>query len=202
MVFVVGDGVGRLKWYEWTGNTNTWAGHDLIGIDVVHGHGLALADIDEDGNLDIFCAEMGKWSNNAPVPDNPEAAMWVFLGDGDANFTAKVIASGCGNHESKAADPDGDGDIDILGKPYKWGTPRLDIRLNSRANSQPAGGQGSLPNLTTSHTIITTYNTKAPPVQSHWRSPMCAQHIFGFKSFVLLTRRGKGVNLLILPTGR
>ena len=69
--------------------------------------------------------------------------MWVFLGDGDGNFTAKVIASECGNHESKAADLDGDGDIDILGKPYNWRTPRLDIRLKSRANP-PACRRGGL----------------------------------------------------------
>lgn len=133
-VFVVGDGVGRLKWYEWTTNTSSWLGHDLLGIDVVHGHSLAVADIDGDGNLDIFCAEMGKWSNNATVPDNPEARMRVFLGDGAGNFTPKVIAGGFGNHESKPADLDGDGDIDILGKPYNWETPRLDIWLNSPAD--------------------------------------------------------------------
>jgi hypothetical protein len=34
------------------------------------------------------------------------------------------------NHESKIADLDGDGDYDILDKPYGWQTPRLDIWLN------------------------------------------------------------------------
>src|SRR5262249_47702415 len=28
VVFVTGDGVGRLKWYEWTGKE--WLGHDLL----------------------------------------------------------------------------------------------------------------------------------------------------------------------------
>ncbi|MCK4471117.1 MAG: VCBS repeat-containing protein, partial [Anaerolineae bacterium] len=52
VVFVAGDGVGRLKWYEWTGST--WEGHDLLGFDVDHGHSLEVADIDGDGNLDVF----------------------------------------------------------------------------------------------------------------------------------------------------
>jgi hypothetical protein len=68
VVFVVGDGIGRLKWYEWTGKS--WVGHDLLGFDVNHGHSLEVVDINNDGNLDIFCAEMrlnGK---------NPNAKMW------------------------------------------------------------------------------------------------------------------------------
>jgi hypothetical protein len=55
---------------------------------------------------------------------------WLFLGDGNGNFTKTEIATGFGNHESKVADLDGDGDLDILGKPYNWDTPRLDIWLN------------------------------------------------------------------------
>jgi hypothetical protein len=131
VVFVVGDGVGRLKWYEWTGSA--WAGHDLLGFDVIHGHSLAVGDIDGDGNLDVFCAEMGKWTEKAENPDNPAARMWIFWGDGKGNFTKTEIASGFGNHESKVADLDGDGRLDILGKPYNWDTPRIDVWLNKGA---------------------------------------------------------------------
>ena len=38
LVFVVGDGIGRLKWFE--SHSGTWVGHDLLGEDVVHGHSL------------------------------------------------------------------------------------------------------------------------------------------------------------------
>src|SRR5262249_44811113 len=41
VVFVPGDGVGRLKWFEHRGED--WAGHDLLGHDVLHGHSLQLA---------------------------------------------------------------------------------------------------------------------------------------------------------------
>lgn len=130
VVFVIGDGVSRLKWYEWA--NHQWQAHDLLGADVIHGHSLQVADIDGDGNLDIFCAEMGKWSdqNAALKADNPNAKMWVFYGDGKGNFTKTVIAEGIANHESKVADLDGDGRLDILDKPYNWDTPRIDIWLN------------------------------------------------------------------------
>ena len=56
VVFVVGDGTGRLKWYE--KKERSWVGHDLLSHDVDHGHSLEVVDINGDDNLDIFCAEM------------------------------------------------------------------------------------------------------------------------------------------------
>jgi hypothetical protein len=122
-VFVAGDGSGRLKWYEKEGDQ--WVAHDLLDVDVDHGHSLSIADVDEDGNQDIFCAEMRLNG------DNSDAHMWIFYGDGQGGFRTEVIAEGYGNHESKLGDLDGDGDIDILGKPYNWETPRLDLWLNT-----------------------------------------------------------------------
>ena len=123
VVFVVGDGIGSAVWYERDGNT--WISHDLLSSDVDHGHSLEVADLDGDGHLDIFLAEMRL--NGA----NPDAKMWIFLGDGQGGFSQTEVASGFGNHESRVADLDGDGDLDILGKPYNWDTPRVDVWLNS-----------------------------------------------------------------------
>jgi len=95
-----------------------------LGFDVDHGHSLAVADMNGDGNLDIFCAEMRLNQGN------PDAKTWVLLGDGNGHFTTTVVATGYGNHDSKVADLDGDGDMDILGKPYNWDTPRVDVWLN------------------------------------------------------------------------
>jgi mRNA-degrading endonuclease HigB of HigAB toxin-antitoxin module len=128
VVFVVGDGVGRLKWYEWKGNS--WASHDLLGFDVDHGHSLEIADFNNDGKMDIFCGEM-RLSSGRIRKRNIDAKLWIFLGNGKGNFIKKVIAEGFGVHEAKVADLDGDGDIDILGKPYNWETPRLDVWLNN-----------------------------------------------------------------------
>jgi len=139
VVFAIGDGVGRLKWFEQ--RSGNWVGHDLLGEDVVHGHSLELADIDQDGHLDIFCAEMAKWTDAAESPDHVRARMWVFYGDGRGHFHKSLIAVGIDNHESRVADLDGDGDLDIVSKPYNNDTPRLDIWLNGgtrpRKDSRP-----------------------------------------------------------------
>lgn len=123
IVFVPGDAVGPLKYYEWTGSS--WRGHNLLGFNVDHGHSLDVADINCDGNLDIFCGEMRLHGRNE------DAKIWIFFGDGAGSFTKTEIANGYGIHEGKLGDLDGDGDLDILGKPYDWETPRLDIWLNN-----------------------------------------------------------------------
>jgi hypothetical protein len=122
VVFVVGDGIGRLLWYEWS--PRGWKGHDLLKEDVDHGHSLQIADVNGDGHLDILCGEMRLNSKNA------DAKLWLFYGDGKGNFQKTVIAEGFGVHEAKLADIDGDGNLDIVGKPYNWETPRMDIWLN------------------------------------------------------------------------
>ncbi len=137
VVFVAGDEIGRLKWYERRGDS--WAAHDLLGEDVVHGHSIQLADIDQDGHLDIFFAEMAKWSDAEKRPDNPRARMWIFFGDGRGGFDKTTLASGIDNHESRLADLDGDGDLDIVIKPYSFDTPRLDIWLNRGTGPRKRG---------------------------------------------------------------
>ncbi len=130
-----GDDIGRLLWYEWDGDS--WEGTDLLGFDVDHGHSLDIVDINGDGHLDIFCAEMRLNS------DNDDAKMWIFLGDSQGNFATTVIAEGYGNHESRVADLDGDGDLDIMGKPYNWETPRLDVWLNNGTAPDPDNPLGN-----------------------------------------------------------
>jgi hypothetical protein len=125
VVFVAGDAVGPLKWYEWDGSQ--WIGHDLLGHNVDHGHSLEVADIDGDGHLDIFVAEMRLNGGN------PDAKMWIFYGDGAGNFEKTEVAQGYGNHESRIGDLNGNGQLDILGKPYNWETPRIDIWLNDQS---------------------------------------------------------------------
>ncbi len=123
-----GDTAGMARWYEWDGAN--WVGHDLFTVD--HAHTLDVADVDDDGNLDIFMAEMAFDTRDSD--HNPTAKTWILFGDGAGGFTTSVVATGYGNHESRIGDLDGDGDLDILGKPYDWDTPRLDVWLNGPSN--------------------------------------------------------------------
>lgn len=120
VVLVDGHGTGPLEWYEWDGEE--WIPRALVDT-VVRGHSLAIDDINGDGFLDIFSAEMRQ--NGA----NPDARTWVFYGDGAGHFEEEVVATGIGTHGSRVGDLDADGDLDILGVPYNWDTPRLDVWL-------------------------------------------------------------------------
>jgi PKD repeat protein len=131
VVFGAGDTTGPLKWYEWNGTR--WLAHSLMASNIDHGHSLAVADMNADGRLDIFAAEMRLDGGNS------DAKMLIFLGDNQGNFQQTSVTTGIGNHESKVGDLDGDGDLDILGKPWNWSTPRLDIWLNNSQTSCAVG---------------------------------------------------------------
>jgi len=138
VIIAPGDGIGPLRWYECVGNpekSGDWIGHDLLDRDVIHGHSLQIADIDGDGKLDIFAAEMAKWTEKAAAPDNPSATAWIFFGDGLGHFRKSVFATGIGFHEARVADLDGDGRMDILDKPYNWEAPRVDVWLQLSGQS-------------------------------------------------------------------
>jgi hypothetical protein len=131
VVIAPGDGVGPLRFYECIGvptKTADWIGRDLAGRDLVHGHSLDVADVDGDGHLDIFAAEMAQWTGGKKV-DNPNATAWIFYGDGKGGFRQTVFKTGFGFHEARLADLDGDGRIDVLSKPYTWEAPRIDVWL-------------------------------------------------------------------------
>jgi hypothetical protein len=138
-----GDGVGPLRWYECKGDpthTSDWVGHDLVDRNVIHGHSLQIADIDGDGNLDIFAAEMAKWTEKRSDPDNPNATAWIFFGDGHGSFRKTEFSKGIGFHEARVADLNGDGTMDILDKPYNWETPRVDVWLQIPKSAARAPG--------------------------------------------------------------
>ena len=116
---VVGDGNAPLVFYEW--RDEAWRSKIIIEA-VQDGHSIDVLDFNGDGNLDLFNAEMR-------LGNNPHAKCRILLGDGQGNFVDYIINTGFGNHESRIADLDGDGDYDILGKPYTWEAPRLDIWL-------------------------------------------------------------------------
>lgn len=121
VALVVGDGKGPLVWYEWT--PDAWVPHELF--EVSNGHSLQILDLNGDGRLDIFVAEMR-------LDGHDTAKAWFLLGDGRGNFQPTIVTTGFEHHESRVADLNGDGLLDILGKPYNWKTPRLDLWLRKK----------------------------------------------------------------------
>ena len=107
----------------------TWFSRTLLE-NVDKGHTLQVVDFNHDGHLDIFSAEMRFGEGN------PDAKALVLLGDGKGHFQKNILVEGYDFHQSSLANLDGDGDLDILEKPYSWKTPRLDIWINE-------GAQGS-----------------------------------------------------------
>ncbi len=131
VVFDSGDSVGPLRLYEWDGST--WVGRTLLETSE-YGHSLDVGDVDGDGQLDLLTAEIGL---SGTTPDTR-----VLYGDGTGRFVEQLVASGLSNHESRLADLDGDGDLDLMGKPFRprglnvwWndGTPRPPLDRWSRS---------------------------------------------------------------------
>ncbi len=140
IVISPGDAGGRVRWYECSGhpvNAADWIAHDLLDRDVVHAHSLQLGDVNGDGHLDIFVAEMAKWTEKNVHPDHPGATAWILYGDGQGNFAKTELVQGQGWHEARLADLDGDGDLDLLNKPYNWETPRVDVWRNQARRAAP-----------------------------------------------------------------
>ena len=122
IVFSPGDADGEAKWYQWDGKS--WKGTVLDTV--VHGHTCEVRDINGDGNDDIFIGEMG--SPGA----GEKARLLIWYGNGRGKFQHQTVSVGQGIHEGLLGDFDGDGDLDILAKPYHHNAPRIDVFMNGR----------------------------------------------------------------------
>jgi hypothetical protein len=126
-----GDGRGPLNLYEWRGGA--WERTTLIAH-LDHGHTLAVGDLNGDGHLDIYVAEMH--TPGAGVA----CRQLVLYGDGRGGFEAQALSTGIGAHEGKLGDLDGDGDLDIVQKDFQY-ERRIDLWLNRGAI--PCGWSGA-----------------------------------------------------------
>jgi hypothetical protein len=115
-----GDGVAPLNLYEW--KNGEWLKTSLFDV-MDHGHTLQAGDINGDGHLDIYAAEMFN-----PGPGD-QCKQYILYGNGKGDFHIEVLSIGIGTHEGRIGDLDGDGDLDILQKDFQE-QRRIDIWLN------------------------------------------------------------------------
>jgi hypothetical protein len=128
---------GRAWWYECKTHPErpeSWAGRQLLGHDIAATATLAIADLDKDGNDDIFLTER-KEPSQTETEHSPNA--WIFFSDGRGNFRATLFSSGLEIYEAKIVDLDADNDLDIVSTPHTNGAPRLDIWLNVTDFTRP-----------------------------------------------------------------
>jgi FG-GAP-like repeat len=121
---------GRVAWHENAdGRGGRWIRHiiaDKAGQDY---HSLAVADFDNDGDFDVF-------SGGGPLTQKLPRKWFIWENkDGKgATWVQHEILSGKRCHEAKAADVDGDGDIDICSKPWN-GDEHIYLRNMLKENS-------------------------------------------------------------------
>jgi hypothetical protein len=103
---VYGTHPGRLAWFD----PPDWE-MTLLRDDLFCPHSLAVADFNGDGSPDLYVAEMGLGQHESPEH-------YLYLNDGDGEFTETPVVSDIPTHEARVADLTGDGRPDVVGKPY------------------------------------------------------------------------------------
>ena len=105
---------GRVFWFQNQGKARNWKCHLISANHTKQDlHSLAVADFDNDGDLDAF-------SGGGPISKAEVCKCFIWENaDGHAGqWKEHVILEGKRCHEAKAADVDRDGDIDICFKPW------------------------------------------------------------------------------------
>lgn len=120
----------RLSWFEAPANVRTaraWAEHVVdADIETVH-HFVGVADMDNDGAIDIVSAEMYQGGD----PD--EVKIYRNLGKGQR--WRKQVLGTMGSHSMRLADLDGDGDIELFGANWSGEEQAVHLWMNQNCDN-------------------------------------------------------------------
>lgn len=115
-------------WYEQVikGSERSWTQH-VIDQGWSQAHSLTLADLDEDGDLDLVTGKRFRAHNgHDPGGDDPPGVYWYELRRGqNPEWTKHIVSLGQGVGSGMSlpvVDMDGDGDLDLV-VTGKWGGP-------------------------------------------------------------------------------
>jgi hypothetical protein len=128
-------GDGRVGVFKSTTGGASWTEHLLAEGPFYFPHTLQVVDLDGDGRLDILVAEMSHGGFGAEPHLRPRFLAYRNQGGSPESWEASLLHEGIGSHEAKAADFDGDGELEVVGK--SWKNPS-EVQVLRRSGSQPA----------------------------------------------------------------
>ncbi len=112
IVLAPAESAGRIAWYQQPadGKSGPWAEH-VIDADVDYVHTFKVADVNNDGQLEVVTAEMQQ---------SRRKRVSVYYRMNKTTWKSQVLAT-TGSHNIRVADIGNDGDMDIFG--VNWGGP-------------------------------------------------------------------------------
>jgi len=115
------DEGSKLAYFKPDGDnyTSIWKEY-ILDTGLLDAHSIAVGDLCGNGYPDIFVGEIGAVSRNGESEDYiiRLPRLFIYENDGHGKFTTRhIIDEGTGIHEAAVIDLDGDGRLDIIGKP-------------------------------------------------------------------------------------
>ncbi len=108
---------GRLSWFEYDGRKNIWT-ENLIDTGIYFGHTLRVADVDQDGEQEIFVGEMCHGGYGAQPNKKARLIFYKCTDLAGNKWEKNVVSQGIGTHEAHLAPCRGKGGFQILGKTF------------------------------------------------------------------------------------